>query len=288
MSNTRIHPLYIAPLKKLQEGPKLGSIPIEQYRSLKDQQAAAFPLPDVLSEDITVSAKDGRDLHLTILRPLGTEAKVLPVVIYYHGGGWVFGSKQTHGKIIRDICIQARAAVIFVDYVLAPAAKFPAIHEEAFSALQWVVENGRGRLGIDVDRLAVCGDSAGGNLAAAMAIMAKERGLQDAIKAQILIYPSTSPKPVFPSYLEFGTEDFMLSNEDIRYFGTAYYSKAMRNSKYMYALLASQEDLQDLPPALVLTAEADVLRDEGEEYARRLTDAGVKTVAVRLIGSMAM
>ncbi|KAJ8657336.1 hypothetical protein O0I10_006889 [Lichtheimia ornata] len=289
---TRIHPVYAVAFEKMKKDPRIGSIPIEEYRALLDNRMKHITLPDVYEEERTVTTNDGNPLHLTLLRPLGTEKQVLPVLIYYHGGGWVIGSKHTHGKVIRDICIRANVAIVFVNYKLAPAVKFPAIHEEAFAALEWVYTHGGKELNVDVNKLAVGGDSAGGNLSAAMPLMLQDRHQRgdtrlplDTIKTQILIYPSTAPKPTFPSYELFGSGDFALSNEEIKFYGRAYASKAMRNNKFMFALLASDEELKKVPPALIITAEADVLRDEGEEYGRRLTDAGVKTTTVRMIGA---
>lgn len=147
-------------------------------------------------------------------------------------------------------------------------------------------------LNVDVTKLHVGGDSAGGNLSAAMPLMLQDRRQRgdtqlplNAIKSQILIYPSTAPKPTFPSYELFGNGNFALSNDEIKFYGRAYASKAMRNNKLMFPLLASDEELKQVPPALIITAEADVLRDEGEEYGRRLTDAGVNTTTVRMIGA---
>ncbi|KAI9493375.1 Alpha/Beta hydrolase protein [Zychaea mexicana] len=282
-----VHPVYAAYFEKSKQAPKArdGTITLEKMRELANGRLKGLnlALPDVIEQDKTVT-HDGTEIRLTLFRPPGTENDVLPVVVYYHGGGWVFGSKHTHGKVIRDICVKNHVALVFVDYPLAPEVKFPTIHEVSYSALSWVVENGAS-IKVDLSKLAICGDSAGGNLSASLALMAKERGLGNAIKAQILIYPSAAPtREPYESYKLFGGGDYSLSLADIDFFGKAYYTG--EKNKIGFPLMATQEDMKDLPPALVLVAEADVLRDEGEEYARRLTEAGVATAAVRVIGAI--
>lgn len=161
------------------------------------------------------------------------------------------------------------------------------IHEEAYATLQWVLANGKD-IHVDTTKLALCGDSAGGNLTVAVALMAKQRGLPDnVIKTQIAIYPATADvRDHYHSYQAFGNGEYTLTREDMKFFGDAYYDGATGgDKKWSCPLLASIEELSGLPPALVLTAEADVLRDEGEDYARKLTEAGVKTAAVRMIGA---
>ncbi|KAI8150425.1 Alpha/Beta hydrolase protein [Fennellomyces sp. T-0311] len=283
-----LDPVYAAYCEQAKKNPKVseGKITLPQMRAMANERLKSLklPLPDVIEEDRTV-VQDGTELRLTLFRPPGTENETLPVVIFYHGGGWVFGSKFTHGKIVRDICVSNHVAVVFVDYSLAPEVKYPVIHEESYSALQWVLENGDS-IKVDSSKLALCGDSAGGNLSAVIPLMAKERGLGDAIKAQILIYPAVAPEShPYESYKLFGGGDYYLTNKDGKFFEGAYWGDSER-SKIGFPLVATKEELSGLPPALLLTAEADILRDEGEEYARRLTDAGVPTAAVRVVGAI--
>ncbi|CDH49246.1 esterase lipase [Lichtheimia corymbifera JMRC:FSU:9682] len=285
--HTPIHPVYAASIEARKGIPPLSQIPLEKFREVANQRSAALKLPEVIEQDKTVEF-EGRALNLTLLRPLGTENEILPVVIFYHGGGFVFGSKYTHARIIRDICIKNHVAVVFLDYSLAPEVKFPVIHEEAYATLQWVLANGKD-IHVDTTKLALCGDSAGGNLTVAVALMAKQRGLPDnAIKTQIAIYPATADtRDHYHSYQAFGNGEYTLTREDMKFFGDAYYGGANGgDKKWSCPLVASVEELSGLPPALVFTAEADVLRDEGEEYARKLTEAGVKTAAVRMIGAI--
>ncbi|KAI8150423.1 Alpha/Beta hydrolase protein [Fennellomyces sp. T-0311] len=280
-----VHPVYAAHFEQSKKNPKVydGVITLEQMRAYANQRLKDLPMPEVLEQDKTV-VHNGTEIRLTIFRPLGTENELLPVVVYYHGGGWVFGSKFTHGKVIRDICVKNHVVLVFVDYSLAPEVQFPVIHEESYTALSWVVENGEAIKG-DINKLAVVGDSAGGNISASVSLMAKERGLSDAIKSQVLIYPSAAPsREPYESYQLFGQGDYSLSLKDIDFFGKAYYTG--ERNKIGFPLMATPEDMQGLPPALVLTAEADVLRDEGEEYGRRLTAAGVPTTTARMIGAI--
>ncbi|KAI7848912.1 Alpha/Beta hydrolase protein [Circinella umbellata] len=279
-----IHPVYAASFEKTKNAPKVrnGDITIEQMREFANARLKEIPVAQIIEEDKTVVHND-TEIKLNLFRPVGTENDVLPVVVYYHGGGWVFGSKYTHGKAVRDICIKNNVAIVFVDYPLAPEVKFPVIHEVSYTALSWLVENGAS-INVDTSKLAIAGDSAGGNITASVTLMAKERGLGDAIKAQILIYPSTAPsREGYESYKLFGNGDYTLSVADVDFYGDAYYTP--ERNKIGFPLMASKEDMTGLPPALVFTAEADVLRDEGEQYARQLTEAGVSVACLRVIGA---
>ena len=174
---------------------------------------------------------------------------------------------------------------MFIEYSLAPEAKFPLIHEECYATLQWVLKNGEDNK-IDTNKLVVAGDSAGGNLALAIPLMAKQRGLGNVIKAQIAYYPVTalSNRESFPSYQEFGNGDYPLSREDVERVEDQYFKGDGGDKKWAAPLLASIDELHGLPPALIMTCEADLLRDEAEAYGRKLTEAGVKTSTVRLLG----
>lgn len=196
---------------------------------------------------------------------------------------------STSPNTVIKICVKAHVAIIFPEHSLAPDVKFPTIHEECYWTLCWALEHGQD-YGIHANRLAVCGDSAGGNVAAVVCQMAKERQLDiKNIKSQILIYPSTSPcgRTDFPSFVEFGRGDYDLSMEEVYIMEHAYNDNKQeaKMSNHMSPILASVQDLKGLPPALILTAEADVLRDEAEAYARKLTEAGVDTACVRVIGA---
>ncbi|KAI8150430.1 Alpha/Beta hydrolase protein [Fennellomyces sp. T-0311] len=229
---------------------------------------------------------DGKNLRLTLFRPLGTESDVLPIVIFYHGGGWIFGSKYTHGKPVREICVKSHVTVAFAEYSLGPENKFPIAHEECFATLVWVLANGDSING-NTDKIAVCGDSAGGNLAACISSMAKKHGLDNAIKSQIMIYPAltvASRRRTFESVKLFGTGDFGLKFEDSQFYDGSYFDN-YEKCKSSLPLHFAQEEIKGLPPALLITAEVDILRDEGETYARMLTEAGVPTLGIRIMGA---
>jgi acetyl esterase len=198
---------------------------------------------------------------------------VLPLVVYFHGGGWVIGSLETHDGVCRDLAAKAGCAVLSVDYRLAPEHRFPAAAEDSYAALVWAHANA-GRLGVDPARIAVGGDSAGGNLTAVVALMARDRG-GPALRYQLLVYPVTCGRMDTPSYRD-NAEGYLLSRAAMAWFWDHYVPDAKdREQPYAAPLRAAR--LDGLPPALVLTAEFDPLRDEGEAYAGRLREAGVTT-----------
>lgn len=201
--------------------------------------------------------------------------ELLPVVIHYHGGGWVAGDLDTHDAIARNYCKQADAAVLSVDYRLAPEHKFPAAAEDAYAALLWAFAHARD-WGADPNRIAVTGDSAGGNLAAAVCQVTKARG-GPRIAFQALLYPSLDLDPAgdYPSRKLYGGGDYFLSTRDMEWFASLYSVTSNEAIKDVRASPLAGRDLLGLPAALVVTAGFDPLRDEGRAYADRLTAAGV-------------
>jgi acetyl esterase len=193
------------------------------------------------------------------------------VLVFYHGGGWVIGDLYTHDGICRSIVNAAGCAVASVDYRLAPEFKYPVPVEDSYAGLLWVVANAT-RLGLDSARIAVGGDSAGGNLAAVMALLARDRR-GPRLLLQILVYPVTNYDFGTASYRENGT-GFVLTTDDMRWFWRHYLSRE-EQGREMTASPIRAKSLADLPPALVITAGCDPLRDEGDAYAARLRDAGV-------------
>ncbi|KAI9314644.1 Alpha/Beta hydrolase protein, partial [Dichotomocladium elegans] len=232
----------------------------------------------VIEQDIQAKS-EGRELLLTILRPADiANDEMLPIVLYFHGGAYVFGSKYTHGKLIRQLCLKANAVIVFLNYSLAPEAQFPTIHEEAYATLTWVIAN-HSQIHGNINCLGVCGDSAGGNLAAALPLMARDRGLPaDTIKTQILLYPQLDHAQDYQSYTEFGHGKYGFSADDCKYFAELYPCQPdTEGYNYRYPIYTRKEDLKGLPPALIVSVEADCLRDEAETYARMLLEAGVDT-----------
>jgi acetyl esterase/lipase len=207
----------------------------------------------------------------------------LPVILYIHGGGWILGNSGTHDRLIRELCDGAKAAVAFVEYDRSPEARYPVAIEQAYATAQWVTRNGADE-GLDASRMAVAGDSVGGNMTAAVAIMAKQRGDVSFVH-QSLYYPVTDAAQDTDSYREFANGPF-LTAKAMEWFWDAYIpgNGEQRSEITASPLRATPEELAGLPPALVIVDENDVLRDEGEAYARKLTQAGVPTTSVRYNG----
>ncbi|MGX7742599.1 alpha/beta hydrolase [Rhodopseudomonas parapalustris] len=204
-------------------------------------------------------------------RTLRQDGGLAPALVFFHGGGWVIGDLDTHDVVCRGIADEGELLVISVDYRLAPEHKFPAAVDDAIAATRWIADNAR-KLGIDPEQLSVGGDSAGGNLAAVVALHARDHG-GPLLAGQVLIYPATDFSMRHPSHSEPETS-VLLTHSVIRWFG-AHYLSGPEDADDWRASPARAETLAGLPPAFVMTAGADPLRDEGEEYARRLADAGV-------------
>ncbi|HBZ95998.1 MULTISPECIES: alpha/beta hydrolase [unclassified Pseudomonas] len=231
--------------------------------------------------DTKVIQVNGQPLTLKVVRPEGARG-ILPGFMFFHGGGWVLGDYPTHERLIRDLVVGSGAAAIYVDYTPSPEAKYPTAINQAYAATKWVADNGS-QIGVDGSRLAVAGNSVGGNMAAVVAIKAKEAGTPK-LRAQVLLWPVTDANFNNASYNHFA-EGHFLTRGMMEWFWDNYTTDAkQRNEIYASPLRASLEQLKGLPPALVQTAEMDVLRDEGEAYARRLNAAGVPVTAVRYNG----
>ena len=253
-------------------GPVHGLTPTqarEQYERMVQARGIA-PAPVGAVVDRANAGADG-DLPVRIYRP-DADAGDLPALIYYHGGGHVIGNLDTHDAVARNLCNGAGCAVVSVDYRLAPEHKFPAAAEDAFAAVQWCAAHGP-EIGIDSRRMAVGGDSAGGNLAAVAALMARDAG-GPAIRLQVLVYPVTDYACDTQSYRTYADGYGMLDARSMRWFRDHYLGGEADRLDWRAAPLRAA-DLSGLPPALVLTAQCDVLHDEGEAYARRLRSAGV-------------
>jgi len=233
---------------------------------------------DVTEKNIT---QDGLDVKLYIVRPSGVTA-TLPVFMFFHGGGWVLGDFPTHKRFVRDLVVHSGAAAVFVEYSRSPEAKYPTAINEAYAATKWVAANGAG-INVDSSRLAIAGNSVGGNMTAVIALMAKDKKGPD-IKLQVLLWPVTNAHFDTLSYHLYATQRFLTRNMMIWFWDNYTTDPAARNEIYASPLRASVDQLKGLPPALVQVAENDVLRDEGEAYARALDAAGVPTTLVRIEG----
>lgn len=261
--------------------PQIYDLGPEKGRAALDEvQSGDVPRPEVDEEWVTVASPVG-DVRVRIVTPPAA-AGPLPVVVYTHGAGWVFGDAKTHDRLVRELAVGIGAAVVFPDYDRAPEAQYPVALEESYAAAKWVVTDGAGH-GLDATRLAVAGDSVGGNMAAALTILAKQRA-EFSFRHQVLFYPVTDANFDTESYRLFGT-GYFLTLEGMKYYWDQYAPNlADRALITVSPLRATLDELSGLPPALVITGEADVLRDEGEAYAAKLRRAGVPVTAVRYGG----
>jgi acetyl esterase len=258
-------------------GPQQGRIAFEEVQV---SQVSTLPI-DI--EDLTIAEGPGGQVALRILRPPHVQVP-LPVIVYIHGTGWVFGSMQTHDRLMRELAIGVQAAVVVPDYHLSPEVKYPLALEECYSVVKWVAEYGREH-GMDPERLAVAGDNVGGNMTAAITLLSRERG-GPVITLQLLFYPVTDATFDTGSYYQFA-EGYHLRRDAMMWFWDQYTTNpGERNQIIASPLRASIEQLKGLPPALIITVEADVLRDEGEAYANKLREAGVRVTAVRFQGTI--
>ncbi len=277
----RIEPQTWAFLEKVRKagGKPLYDLPVEEGRAIFDNlQALPSIKPEVDIEDHILPVGPKGKVSIRIIRPQGVK-DILPVVMYYHGAGWVFGDYITHGRLVQEIAVGAHAAVVFVNYTLAPEEQYPTQIEEAYAATQYVAEHGK-EFNIDTSRFAVAGDSVGGNMTIAMTLMAKERG-GPKIDYQVLIYPVTDDNFENASYTEFA-EGPWLTKKAMEWFWDNYIpNKEKRKEILACPLKASIEQLKGLPPALVINGECDVLRDEGEAYVNHLNAAGVRVTGIR-------
>jgi acetyl esterase len=257
--------------------------PEKRRLALEVLQAVSVNRPLVEIGDLRIKDGPSDTVKIRILRPPNLLGK-LPAIVYLHGGGWVVGSESTHDRLIREIAVGARAAVIFPSYSRSPEAKYPTALEECYSVVKWVGCCG-GDFGLEPACIAVAGDSVGGNLATALTILSKERG-GPGIQCQLLFYPVTDASFDTASYHQFA-EGYHLRRDAMLWFWDQYTTQAGERSQITASpLRAGPAQLNGLPPALVITAEADVVRDEGEAYAGKLRQAGVRVSAVRFLGTI--
>ncbi|MEU5893322.1 alpha/beta hydrolase [Streptomyces sp. NPDC047461] len=263
--------------------PLLYELGVEGARKLLDDvQAQPIEKPDVDEKWITVPASVG-DVRVRILKPVDSTGP-LPVILYVHGGGWILGNAGTHDRLVRELTVGVNAALVFVEYDRSPEAKYPVAIEQAYATARWIVTEGAGE-GLDASRLAVAGDSVGGNMTAALTHMAKQRGDVTFVH-QSMYYPVTDAAQDTESYRTFAHGPH-LTAKAMEWFWNAYTTDPAERAQITASpLRATLEDLRDLPPALVIVDENDVLRDEGEAYARKLIQAGVPTTSIRYNASL--
>ncbi|MEU9334482.1 alpha/beta hydrolase [Streptomyces sp. NPDC048290] len=262
--------------------PFLFQLPPADGRKAVDEiQSGDIAKPEVDEEWVTVQGGPTGSVQARIVKPKGATGP-LPVILYIHGAGWVFGNAHTHDRLVRELAVGARAAVVFPEYDRSPEVRYPVAIEQNWTVARWVVTDGATK-GLDGGRIAVAGDSVGGNMSAALTLMAKERGGLDLVQ-QVLFYPVTDASFDTPSYHQFA-EGYYLRRDGMRWFWDQYTTDESQRAEITASpLRASLEQLAGLPPALVITADSDVLRDEGEAYADKLRAAGVPVTAVRYQG----
>ena len=282
--NVAIDPTTRAFLEDLQreDDADLNSLSLADARGgLSKLQGGPVWKPSVDIVDHTIPVRATQTVSIRIIRPIGhTEA--LPVIMYFHGGGWVFGDKDTHDRLVRELAHGATAAVVFVEYSRSPEVKYPVAIEECYAATRYIADHGE-LLNLDSSRLAVAGESSGANLATVVSMLAKQRQGPE-ISFQVLLCPTTDADFDTPSFHEFET-DYFLTRAQMQWFWNQYLpGEAARKQATASPLQASVDQLRGLPPALVITAELDVLRDQGEAYGHKLLAAGVPVSAVRFLG----
>jgi acetyl esterase/lipase len=257
--------------------------PVGSRQLINDMQCGEIPRADVAIDDLAVPVGVSGTVPIRILRRHGADG-LLPVILYLHGPGWVLGDSHTHDRLIRELTAGVGGAVIFPEYSRSPEAPYPTAIEETYATLCWVAEHG-GEIGLDNSRIAVAGDSAGANMAIALTLIAKQRS-GPGLAAQALFYPVTDARFDTDSYREFA-EGYHLRRDSMQWFWDQYTTDEDQRAEITASpLRATGEQLSGLPKALVITAEADVVRDEGEAYARKLGRAGVEVSATRYEGTI--
>lgn len=255
--------------------------PVEARKVLTDaQDFVKVDLSGITESEKTISA-DGFSIKLNIVRPEGVEEKI-PVFIFIHGGGWVLGDYPTHKRMVRDLVVLSGCAGVFINYTPTPDSHYPQQINEIYSATKWVADNGD-EINVDGKRLAVVGNSVGGNMTAVTSLMAKAKGGPE-IKLQVMMWPVTDVNFQTESYMEFGENRFLTTSLMQWMFDLYSEDPKERKEIYFAPIQASIEELKELPPALIQVAENDILRDEGEAYGRKLDEAGVKVTTVRYNG----
>lgn len=263
-------------------GPPLETLsPLEARKVLVDAQASANVDYSGITESEKTITADGYTIKLNIVKPEGV-TETLPVFIFIHGGGWVLGDYPTHKRMVRDLVVLSGFAGVFVNYTPTPDAKYPRAIDEIYAATKWVAENGA-EIGVNGKSLAVVGNSVGGNMTTVTALKAKEKGGPE-IKLQIMMWPVTDAAADTKSYRLYGEDRFLTSSLMHWMFDLYTSDPEERKQIYLSPLEASLDQLRGLPPTLIQVADADILRDEGEAYGRKLDEAGVKVTTIRYNG----
>ncbi|MEU6788981.1 alpha/beta hydrolase [Nonomuraea angiospora] len=263
--------------------PFIYELPPEDGREALErlQSDPNVPRPEIDEEWIQVQGGPTGLVPVRIVKPKGATG-TMPVIFYIHGAGWVFGSAHTHDRLVRELSVRCGAAVVFPEYDRAPEAKYPTQIQQNYVAARWVSEHGKER-NLDPARMAVCGDSVGGNMATVLAMMARKLNFVQ-LRGQCLFYPVTDASFDTESYRQFAS-GYYLNRDGMKWFWDQYTPESsQRGESHASPLRARSEELRGMPPTLIITGEADVLRDEGELYAARLRELGIDVTAVRMTG----
>jgi len=265
-------------------GPPLQELPLDIGRAAMENLQKDSTLTYDKVSFIKIKFKEkGKEVSVVVVKPKRIK-KTLPTFIYFHGGGWVFNSFETHKRLMRDIALKAEVAVVFVEFSRAPEASYPVANEEGYFVASFVSKYGK-KYGLDSSSIVVGGDSAGGNMATVVAMMAKQKGFPKLI-GQILLYPVTDTNLNTLSYERFSKGHY-LSRNTMRWFWEVYTpNKQIHSLATVAPLKASLNELENLPKTLLITAEYDVLRDEGEAYAKKLRMAKVPVISTRYGGTI--
>lgn len=255
--------------------------PSEARKVLQGVQSSVKVDLSGIEESYKTIEQDGITVKLVVVRPSGVEEK-LPVFIFIHGGGWVLGDYPTHKRLVRDVVVESQLACVFVDYSRSPEVKFPTALNECYAAAKWVAENGD-QINVDGKRLAVMGNSAGGNMSIGTCMMAKQKGMPE-IKCQILLWPYSDAGTDFESYKKYGKERFLTTPLMEWMRGNYLNDKSEYDNVLVSPMRADKEQLKGLPPTLIEVAENDILLDGGETLGRHLDEAGVFVTTVRFNG----
>jgi acetyl esterase len=264
-------------------GPPLYTLTPEQAKEVfENVQKVDVKKLDADIEDRILPVGPTGKVDIRIVRPKGSMEK-LPVVLYFHGGGWMLGSKDTHDRLIRELAVGSNSAVVFVHYDRTPDVKYPVPTEQGYAALEYIAKHADD-LNLDASRIAIAGDSAGGNMATVIALMSKERK-GPKISFQLLYYPVTDNILDNSSYTKYANGPW-LTLPAMKWFGKAYLPDGADKDIHVFPLRARVDQLKGMPETLIIVAENDVLRDEGEAYAEKLDAAGVRTTVTRYNGTI--
>lgn len=274
---------FITELEEQDNKPLYELTPVEARDFLINLQEKTYRAIDAEIKDVTIYRNTSNSINLRVVRPKGNN-DTLPVILYVHGGGWVMGGKKSFDMLIRKIAVHTNAVVIFPEYALSPEVHYPVALNQIYTVLDYIYNNPQ-EFNIDENRIALAGDSAGANMATVTALRAKD-GKGPDILFECLFYPVTNADMDTKSYEQFKDGPW-LSKKAMEWFFDAYVpEKKERNDVFVSPLKADEDALFGLPPTLIITAENDVLRDEGEAYARKLDAAGVNVLNVRINGTI--